>query len=99
MNTLVLDADAFIVKVTAAVLNPPDAVNTGTFLIGVPSVSDIANLFPSASFESLGIVTTVPSELMVAPPRFKVSPDKNKSPNLLVALPKFLVPFPSGIIS
>ncbi len=35
----------------------------------------------------------------MAPPKSIVCPNKNNSPNLFEALPKFLVPLPSGIIS
>ena len=41
----------------------------------------------------------VPSESIVAPPKLIVEPVKNNSAHLLVALPKFLVPSPSGNIS
>ena len=89
-------------------LNPPAALKNGTFLITcLPSEPCTASLFPSSSFDSAGNVTPVadtdtvpvPSDDIVAPPKLIVSPARNKSANLLLALPKFLVALVSGIIS
>ena len=106
LNTLVVLGLVLNVNVTAAVLKPPDAVNNGTLFIGVPSVSAIASFSPDAVCELSGSVTPladtaivpVPSDEIVAPPKLIVSPARNNSPNRFVALPKFLVPLPSGII-
>ena len=108
-NAVLLSIVALNSNLTLAVDKPPAAVKNGTFLITCPAlpVPCTASLFPSSSLDSAGNVTPfadtdtvpVPSDDIVAPPKLIVSPDKNKSANLLVALPKFLVPLPSGIIS
>ena len=82
------------------VLSPPAAVKKGTTLVGCkvsPLDDKTANSFIPA-FEPAGnvapvadiAIVPVPSALIVAPARSIVSPERNKSFHLFVALPKLL---------
>ena len=82
------------------VSNPPAAEKKGTTLAGciVSPLDDTTANWLSPAFDPAGNVAPVaaidiepvPSELIVAPARSIVSPARNKSLNLLLALPKFL---------
>ena len=107
VNVYVFAVVALNLNTLAGVDNPPDAVKKFTCLTGTPSTPSSASLVPSVILESAGSVTPPteieivpdPSELIVAPPKLIVSPERNKSTKRFVELPKFLVPFPSGMIS
>ena len=78
----------------AACSVPPDPVTATASLLS-PAFEPAGKVTPVADTDTW----PVPSESIVAPPKLIVWPVRNNSANLFVALPKFLVPSPSGNIS
>ena len=100
VNVVRVSIDELNSKSVFLVFSPPEAVKKGTNVAGcrVSPLDDTIAIGLSPAFEPAGSVAPVaaidiepvPSELIVAPARSIVSPARNKSFHLFVALPKFL---------